>query len=159
MNLQQEPPVPTSPIALPAPTIHVATIDHRHGVNMYAAADRHALLADLAAYCVEWWTERADESVTDHAGLSPQAILEAYFDGHESESYSTSTATLASTSGEASPFADIVEAGQVLHDLVEEAITIHIYADDDEIDEDCGYTAGAAVWSALMPRAVDSAAS
>ncbi|TAL40897.1 MAG: hypothetical protein EPN91_12055 [Salinibacterium sp.] len=151
--------MPTTSTPLPAPTIHVATIDHRHGVNMYASADRDALLADLAAYCVEWWAERADESVIDHAGLTSQGILDAYFDGHDDESYSTSTATLSSTPGEASPFADIIEAGQVLHDLVEVAITTHIYAEDDEIEDDCGYTAGAAAWAKLMPEAPEGPSS
>lgn len=151
--------MPTPSPRLPAPTIHVATIDHRHGVNMYAAADLEALLSELAAYCVEWWAERADQSITEHAGLSDAAILEAYFDGHERESYSTSTAILSSTPGEASPFADIVEAGQVLHDLVEEAISTHIYAHDDEVDEDCGYHAGAAAWAALMPAPASEASS
>lgn len=144
-------------LSLPALTVHVATVNHRHGENFYCAADSDALAAQLAAYCIEWWGERVDESVESYEGLSDQAILDAYFENNDRESYTTGEAQLVSTLGASSPFADLIAAAQTLADLVEEALHVHIYDVDDTPPADCNYGLGLAAWKSIVPPAPDAA--
>lgn len=139
-------------VRLPTPAVHVASIEHRHGTNMYAAADRAALDAEIAAFCIEYWAERGDTSIVAHDGLSDADIIAAYFEGHDSESLSISEATLASTVGASSPFAELICAGQRLAEQVEEALHVHIYDIDEAVPADCNYGQALATWKNLVPQ-------
>lgn len=66
-----------------AADIHAAFIDHREGGNLYAAFSREALMAEVAQFCREWWSEIRDER--DPAELSDEDVSSAYFDHHENE--------------------------------------------------------------------------
>lgn len=72
--------------------IHVATIAHCEGINHYAACTRAALMAEVAAYCREWWDEISHQG--DPAQLEDEQVAQLYFDKHPSETLSTSELTL-----------------------------------------------------------------
>ena len=63
--------------------IHVAFIDHRHGGDLYAAFTREALMAEVASFCREWWSEIRD--TRDPATLPDEDAGSIYFDAHEEE--------------------------------------------------------------------------
>jgi hypothetical protein len=58
--------------------VWVASVDHKHGTNLYAAATQPGIWALLADYCREWWDKDGPKeplAVT----LSDQKTVEAYF--------------------------------------------------------------------------------
>ena len=67
----------------------VVVYEHRHGMDVSAHASHgqaHAAVADIAR---SWWKERADRAAPeDCSALSDEEVVNAYFDGHESEYYS-----------------------------------------------------------------------
>ncbi|MBA4090261.1 MAG: hypothetical protein C0494_06680 [Sphingobium sp.] len=63
--------------------IHAAFIDHRHGGDLYAAFTREALMAEVAEFCREWWSEIRDKR--DPSTLSDEEVASVYFDGHDNE--------------------------------------------------------------------------
>lgn len=63
--------------------IHIGSIDHKHGTNHYAALSRKALMAEVAEYCREWWSDIDDRR--DPATLDDETIADIYFDDHPSE--------------------------------------------------------------------------
>lgn len=63
--------------------IHIGSIDHKHGTNHYAAMSREALMAEVAEYCREWWSDIDDRR--DPATLNDDEIANIYFDDHPSE--------------------------------------------------------------------------
>lgn len=63
--------------------IHIASIDHKHGANHYAALTQEALMAEVAEYCREWWSDIDDGR--DPATLDDETIADIYFDDHPSE--------------------------------------------------------------------------
>lgn len=63
-------------------TVHTAVIEHRHGINTYAATTREELHSDLATYCRENW----EAEMGDDPGEPPDGIddvIDAYFDQSE----------------------------------------------------------------------------
>jgi hypothetical protein len=56
--------------------IYVATINHEHGVNHYAAKTKEGLLTQIADYCREWWKKGGP---TEPAPEGDQEIIDAYF--------------------------------------------------------------------------------
>lgn len=74
--------------AIPWPIdIHVGSVTHRHGENHYAALTREALMAEIAEYCREWWSEIDDQR--DPATLDDETVADVYFDDHASEYLTT----------------------------------------------------------------------
>ena len=67
--------------------IHIGSIDHKHGTNHYAALTQKALMAEVAEYCREWWSDIEDGR--DPATLDDQTIADIYFDDHPSENLKT----------------------------------------------------------------------
>lgn len=67
--------------------IHVGTIDHRRGTNRYVALTREALMAEIAGYCREWWSEIDDER--DPTDMQDEAIAASYFEDNPGEFIST----------------------------------------------------------------------
>ncbi|CUS45931.1 hypothetical protein MGWOODY_Smn3179 [hydrothermal vent metagenome] len=67
--------------------IHIASIEDRHGLNHYVALTRPALMAEVAAYCRECWTEIGD--ARDPGTLDDEVIASAYFDKRPDEHLST----------------------------------------------------------------------
>lgn len=63
--------------------IHIGSIDHRHGLNQYAASTRAALIAEVAIYCRENWSRIGDGR--DPATLDDETVTCLYFDGREEE--------------------------------------------------------------------------
>ena len=63
--------------------IHIGSIDHKHGTNHYAALTQEALMAEVAEYCREWWSDIDDGR--DPATLDDETIADIYFDDHPSE--------------------------------------------------------------------------
>lgn len=72
--------------------VHVATIDHRHGQEIYVALTDEALTAQIAAYGRLWWSEIDDPR--DPAQLSDGIVSTTYFAGHETEDLSTELITI-----------------------------------------------------------------
>ena len=66
--------------------IHVAEIDHCHGTNVYVAFTREALMAQVAAFCREWWSSIGDSR--DPNELTDEDAASIYFD-QEDEFLST----------------------------------------------------------------------
>lgn len=71
--------------------IHVAYVDHREGGNLYAAFSREALIAEIAAFCREWWSEISDPRDPDT--LPHEEICSIYFEAHQDEYLSTERIT------------------------------------------------------------------
>jgi hypothetical protein len=68
------------------PQINVGTISHRHGTNFYAARTFEGLLKQIAAYVRENWNDRPPSAPDNHADLTNYLdLIDAYFDGNESE--------------------------------------------------------------------------
>jgi hypothetical protein len=67
--------------------IHVAEIDHCHGTNVYAALTREALMAQVAAFCKEWWSSLND--TRDPNQLTDEEAVSVYFDNQLDEYLST----------------------------------------------------------------------
>lgn len=67
--------------------IHIGSIDHKHGTNHYAALTREALMAEVAEYCREWWSDIDDRR--DPATLDDETIADTYFEDHPSENLKT----------------------------------------------------------------------
>jgi hypothetical protein len=67
--------------------IHIASIEHRHGLNHYVALTRAGLMAEVADYCRECWSEIGD--ARDPATLDDEAVAGVYFDNHENEHLSS----------------------------------------------------------------------
>ncbi len=63
--------------------LHVSFIDHREGGTLNAAFTREALMAEVAEFCREWWSEIRDER--DPATLNDEEVCSAYFEAHENE--------------------------------------------------------------------------
>jgi hypothetical protein len=63
--------------------IHIGSIDHKHGTNHYAALTQEALMAEVAEYCREWWSDIDDGR--DPATLDDDTIADIYFGDHSSE--------------------------------------------------------------------------
>ena len=70
------------PAGLP---LHIAVIEHKHGSSGYVAQSKTELYAQLAAFCVEYWreAERRAGPLSDYE--DDKAIVDAYFEGHDSE--------------------------------------------------------------------------
>lgn len=64
--------------------VHTAVIEHRHGMNIHVAANEMALIAEIAAYCREYWSEIDD--ARDPDTLSDTEAISSYFECHPSES-------------------------------------------------------------------------
>lgn len=73
--------------------VHVATIEHREGVNHYVASTRAALMAEVAEFCREWWPEIRDNR--DPASLDDETVSNTYFLCHETEALTTDRVQLA----------------------------------------------------------------
>lgn len=70
------------PMPLPV-DVHVGFIDHKCGGNHYAAFSREDLMAEIAQFCREWWSEIRDKR--DPATLDDEKVAEIYFERHEDE--------------------------------------------------------------------------
>lgn len=72
----------TPPTGLP---LHIAVIEHKHGSSGYVALTKADLYAQLATFCTEYWreAERRAGPLSDYEG--DKAIVDGYFDGHDSE--------------------------------------------------------------------------
>lgn len=77
--------------------VHVATIEHREGVNHYVASSRAALMAEIAEFCCEWWPEIRDDR--DPASLDDETASTTYFERHETEFLTTDRVLLVPTPG------------------------------------------------------------
>lgn len=73
--------------------VHVGHINHREGGNLYAALTRQALMAEVGAYCREWWSETRDGR--DPATLSDEDAADIYFGCHTGESFTDERITIA----------------------------------------------------------------
>jgi len=61
--------------------IWVASVDHKHGTDFYAATTQPGVWAELAAYCAQWWIKDGpDRPVAELAHMSDQESVEAYFE-------------------------------------------------------------------------------
>ena len=68
--------------------VHVLVYEHRHGMDLSAHASHESAFAALAQVAREGWRERTDrEAPADCSGLSDEELVEACFEGHESEFY------------------------------------------------------------------------
>ncbi|QOT72305.1 hypothetical protein H5V43_03940 [Sphingobium fuliginis] len=67
--------------------IHIASVEHRHGLNHYVALTSAELMSEVAAYCRECWTEISD--ARDPATLDDETVASSYFDNREDEHLST----------------------------------------------------------------------
>lgn len=76
--------------------IHIGSIDHRHGLNHYVALTRGGLMAEIAAYCRECWSEIDD--ARDPATLDDESVASVYFDGRDDEHLATDRIELSSSS-------------------------------------------------------------
>lgn len=63
--------------------VHVGFIDHKCGGNHYAAFSREVLMAEIADFCREWWSDIRDER--DPAALGDEEVSSIYFEAHEDE--------------------------------------------------------------------------
>jgi hypothetical protein len=60
-----------------AERIHIATVSHRHGTNIYAAKSEAGAYRQLAEYCREWW---AETGIKEQPGEDDGAVISAYFE-------------------------------------------------------------------------------
>jgi hypothetical protein len=67
-------------------TVHVLTIDHKHGVEISAHASREAAEQALFGYVASLWDEEFDGARLSLADCSRAEAIEAYFD-RRSEDY------------------------------------------------------------------------
>lgn len=73
---------------VPWPTeLHVGRISHEHGHNQYATLHRQSLIAEMAEYCREWWSDINDPRDADE--LPDEDVVSAYFAKREDETHST----------------------------------------------------------------------
>ena len=82
--------------------IWLASVDHEHGMTLYAATTEPGIWAVLAAFCTQWWVQDGpDRPIEELAGLTDQEIVEAYFEWQASiggsESYTIQEAALTDT--------------------------------------------------------------
>jgi len=74
--------------SLPWPIdVYVGSIDHRAGVNHYAAVTRQALMHEMAEYCREFWSEVRDDR--DPFTLDDETVVSDYFQQHPDEFHCT----------------------------------------------------------------------
>ncbi|WP_454887937.1 DUF5983 family protein [Sphingomonas oryzagri] len=81
--------------------VHIARVDHRAGTNINAALSQRSLMAQLAAYCCDSWSELNDKR--DYATRDDEEIVRIYFSEHPSERLSTMCITLAGSDSDAGP--------------------------------------------------------
>lgn len=72
--------------------VHVGRVSHKHGENIYVAADDDGLTMQVAEYCRENWDDEVGEYAEDQFPelMTDKEIVEAYFDlcsNHEIEEY------------------------------------------------------------------------
>ena len=83
-------------------SIFVVVYEYGDGPEVTAFASLEKANKHVADIAREWWDERADESASDdHSGLSDDAAIGAYFDGHESRFYSIQECVVESQDAEA----------------------------------------------------------
>ncbi len=80
--------------------LHIAIIEHKHGTSASAALSEAELYDQIADFCSEYWHEAEGRAgpITDYT--TSKEIVDAYFDGHDSESLYVETATLPRAKGE-----------------------------------------------------------
>lgn len=72
--------------------VTVLVYDHKHGRDLSVHASHAAGYAAVVDIARTWWRDRADPSAPDdHAALSDEAVVDAYFEGHEREFYDLET--------------------------------------------------------------------
>jgi len=81
--------------------IHVGHIEHRHGNNFYAAFSREALMAEIAEFCRECWSEIKCER--DPSTVSDEEAASLYFDRHFEEYLSTGRISISGPEAAAAP--------------------------------------------------------
>jgi hypothetical protein len=75
--------------------VEVATIEHRHGVNIYVTLTSDAMVAELAEFADEWKGELQSGARDDYdSASSDEERIDAYFDSQHDESYSRVSDTL-----------------------------------------------------------------
>ena len=90
--------------------VHTAVIEHRHGMNIYVAADEMLLDAEIGAYCREYWSEIDD--ARDPNALSDAKVTSSYFECHPSESCTKDRVRLAPVAHPSPLAAGSIEQGR-----------------------------------------------
>ncbi|GBH32848.1 DUF5983 family protein [Sphingobium xenophagum] len=90
--------------------VHTAVIEHRHGMNIYVAADEMVLDAEIGAYCREYWSEIDDSR--DPNALSDAKVTSSYFECHPSESCTKDRVRLSPVAHPAPLAAGSIEQGR-----------------------------------------------
>lgn len=72
--------------------LFVATIDHKHGQNSSYALSEAGRLADIEAFCDQWWNEVAHRYPGET--FEGQALVDAYFAVHDSDFLACSEVTI-----------------------------------------------------------------
>lgn len=65
--------------AAPGSTVHVLTIEHRHGLNVSAHSTKDLAYAALLRYVEEWW----EQELSDEMPSDRDAAIDAYFENVE----------------------------------------------------------------------------
>ncbi|WP_422247104.1 hypothetical protein [Sphingobium sp.] len=81
--------------------VHVGFVDHREGGNLYAAFTREALVAEIAGFSREWWSEIRDDR--NPATLGDEEICSIYFEQHSDEYLWTERMTIEGPGPASSP--------------------------------------------------------
>lgn len=89
--------------------VHVGTIDHKEGTNVYATFSRATLMAEMADFCREWWKD-ADIAI-NHLTLSNEEIVHAYFTDRGEDFYTTDCVSLPGPDADGLP---VIETDRLL---------------------------------------------
>lgn len=118
--------------------VTVLVYDHKHGRDLSVHASHADGYAAVVGIARRWWKDRADRSAPeDHAALSDEAVVDAYFEGHEREFYDLETVwvdfpeSAASAAGRAvTPRVLVMVEGGVANCLTEGEVQVEVFDKD-----------------------------
>ena len=65
--------------------VYAATVEHKHGTDLYVCHSLACLHAEIADYCRNWWEDELPDEPTPGPDESDIEIIDAYFDHVEGE--------------------------------------------------------------------------
>lgn len=74
-------------------TLHVLTIEHRHGANVHVHATEAGANATLHKYVCNWWQDAVVRQGVGVMPSDPQEAIDVYFDAMQHSEYYTLTET------------------------------------------------------------------
>ncbi len=77
-------------------TIHIITLVHRHGEDVFASRTVEDVRSQLAQYCCEYWNEARqwDSDLPEDPPNADEEVITAYFDSVSDEYFNEHTVTI-----------------------------------------------------------------